>query len=182
MPLEYAPSSRSGETRPETAITLPRAPSESFAAALKATFASVKSMRGKVQALLLFAVRHYVEHGNTQFLTMIQQQTDTVHALPSKGMQAYIQAVANVEFIKNADGDKVYRKTAAPEGQNEPNVARCDETVLAVAWYDWLAANKIGRSQAGWKLEKYLVTVIATLNKAQYPVKDFAAALAKKAA
>ena len=146
-----------------------------FKAALAATFRTVRSMRDRVQSLIVFAARHYGASGDAGYLTLIQTQASTVHGLNARGIQAYIQGCANVQLVNGEiEGTKNYRKVRADKGVDNPAV--CREEVLTIPWYDWVAKNLgTNNAQADWTLDKLVSNVFATLKKHNVTYDEFAA-------
>ena len=136
-----------------------------FEACLKSAVGTIKSMRGKIQALLVFACEHYAETGNTQYITAIQATANTTRGLHAHGIQRYVQAVCNVVWTKGKDGAHVYKKTAPADDATGPNVATCDTETLKVAFYDWLAQKGIGNAKPDWTVEKAAIRVLADIRK-----------------
>jgi hypothetical protein len=141
---------------------------------------SVKSMRDRVQALIAFASRFYAEegNGNTIYLTKILQAVIATPGLNTRGVQAYIQEVCNVRFVKNDQGEQVFKKVSK-EGDNP---ATFNTNVLATPWYQWVKDNLgSNNAQADWTMEKYVKQVIAVLKKHGAAADDFAKALKRAA-
>lgn len=85
---------------------------KNFNAKLGAVIRSARSMRESIQLLILFAVEHYRTTEDATYLTSIIQQTYGVKSLPSRTIQRYIQAHANVKLMKAKDGNMVFKKAA----------------------------------------------------------------------
>lgn len=151
-----------------------------FTRTLSDAIRSVKAMRDKVQTLIAFAAQHYAGegNGNALFLTKILDATLATPGLNTRGIQAYIQEVANVRYIKDSTGAKVFAKVK----KDGDNPAVCNSNVLATPWYQWVKENLGGNNaQADWSLEKYIKAVVAVLKKHDANVDDAARMLRRAA-
>lgn len=155
--------------------------SKNFQSVLSTTLRSVKSMRGKVQELIGFAVRHYAGegNGNTLYLSKLMVAVIGTAGLNTRGIQAYIQSAANVVWTKDSDGNPVFKKVT----KAGDNPATFNSNVIATPWYEWVVENLgSNNAQSDWTMDKYIASVIATIKKHNADPKEFAKLLTKKIA
>lgn len=152
---------------------------KTFVATLSNAVRSIKSMRGKVQELIAFAVTFYASeegNGNTIYLTKIMQAATQTAGLNTRGIQAYIQEAANVQWTKDKDGNGVFKKA------NKGAEVTVNSNVLAIAWYDWVVENlSSNNAKSDWSMAGYALTVIKTLKRHEVGVVEFKRALQEAA-
>jgi len=109
----------------------------------------IKEVRALAQELLQFGLEYYNTNGdrNAGYLTIVQNIANNTHGLNARGIQAYIQAAANVQWTKNKKGQSIYKTNKGEK------VATLDTKVAGQDWYTWVVKNvSTNNAQPQWKL------------------------------
>lgn len=103
-----------------------------FTRVLGAVVKGATRQRDVLQQLIIFALAHFAEHGNTHYLTVTLNACIGVKSLPTKTMKEFIQAHANVTWTKTTDGTMVFRK----QGKD------IQVTMPTTLWYDFSKSHQ----------------------------------------
>ena len=82
----------------------------SFNQVLASISRSGKSLRNNVQTAVVMALDHYAKHGDTAYLNKLMEVAQATRAIRTATLKAFIQAHANVSYVKAKDGSKVFKK------------------------------------------------------------------------
>lgn len=101
-----------------------------FNGKLAAIVRSATTMRANLQCLLIFGLDHYAAAGNgdSGCLTRTLAACIGVKALPTRTMQKFIEAHANVVWSKLKDGTHGFKKVKGEDATS---------TVPAIAWWEF---------------------------------------------
>ena len=101
---------------------------KNFNARLSSTLKSAVSLRDNIQGLLIFALVHFREHGDTSYLTKIMNGTIGVKSIPTATIKDYIKNHAPVVWKENKKKDGLlFKKTG-----------ECSDTVIPnKPWYEF---------------------------------------------
>ena len=132
---------------------------KSFKLALNGFIKSSKTQRDNLQDLLVYGFHKYSESGNTGELSAVVNALNSVRTIPTRTVQDYIKAFANVKLTKTKEGEFIFRKDGS--GQDCPPVVK----ELTVTWYEW-AGNDKNNAKAD------LVDPVAILKSAMIKIKE----------
>jgi hypothetical protein len=124
---------------------------KNFSTKLSAFLTSTKTQRDNLQALIVFGLTHYRDHGDATYLSRGIQGCIGVKSLPTNTIKNYIKAQANLRLEAGKDG-AVFKK----EGKE------VEVTLLDVAWYEWEGADHQAKPDVDAMARvKTLVTTLA---------------------
>jgi hypothetical protein len=128
---------------------------KTFNQALSGLVRSIKSTRGKVQALIEFGLAHFAAHSDAIYLTRILRTASETHGLNARGIQAYIQAASNLQWSTDKVGDKVFKMV---DKENGPQL---NQEVIDVLWFDWVAKKVASNNAAAdWTLDQAMLRLV----------------------
>ena len=127
-----------------------------FNVKLAAIIRSATSMRANLQSLLIFGLDHYSGSGNEDSgcLTRTLNACIGVKALPTRTMQKFIEAHANVVWSKLKDGTPGFKKVKGEEATS---------TVPAIAWWEF---DKTHQAKIDIDIVKRIESLIKGIEKA----------------
>lgn len=109
-------------TNTNTGIT-----TKNFNAKLSGLINSAKTQRDNLQALIVFGLLQYRDHGNTTFLSIALNKCIGVKSLPTTTIKDYIKEHANLRWTQLKDKSHGFKK--------DGSVVEVKE--IQVTWYDW---------------------------------------------
>ena len=92
-------------------------------------YRSQKSQRDNLQELIVAALEHYRDHGDTGYLSLLVQRAVNVKSVPTRTVTEYIKVHANVRYVKLKDGNYGFQKAT----KDQP----VEVEMPTVVWYEW---------------------------------------------
>ena len=138
---------------------------KNFNSRLKTFTSHSKSLRASAQSLIMFGLIHYGKTGDTVYLTKVQKAVGEVKTIPSKTIQKYIVAHANV-YLTKIKGIPTYKKRVG-----------AIESEIELPSVEWWNHSVNVENQAVFDIEKYEKAVIKKLEKEEIDLMKFASDL-----
>lgn len=100
---------------------------KNFKSQLNGIIKSAKTQRDNVQAIIVFGLNHYKDHGDASYLSQVLSAAIGVKSLPTVTLKEYIKAHANLLWKKGKDGKFQFKKDGTD----------VKVTMPTVSWYEW---------------------------------------------
>lgn len=103
-----------------------------FTSKLSNVIRSAKNIRENVQSLIIAALEHYRDSGDTVYLSQLVNGIVGVKALPTRAITDYIREYANVAWVSDKAKDGQIVKRYKKASKDEPVTV----TMPEMPWYD----------------------------------------------
>ncbi len=98
-----------------------------FKSVLNEAIRNAKTQRSIFQSLIVYGLGQAQNHGNLTPLSSLLTKCIGVRSLPTIGIKSYIQAHANVKWVKGKDGEPAFKKSGKQLTVRMPTVT----------WFEW---------------------------------------------